>query len=113
MPTAKTVPTITWKIEWMQALTSGVPGYVINCGWRCTGVFADTQASVYSSCAFTPPADDPGSLTPYDQLTEAQVLGWVWSSGVDKDATEAAVDQQIKNQIAPPVIQPPLPWDKP
>jgi hypothetical protein len=38
------------------------------------------------------------------------VLGWVWSSGVNKDATEAAVAGQINNQINPPVIQPPLPW---
>jgi hypothetical protein len=112
MPTAKTVPTITWKIEWMQALTSGVPGYVINCGWRCTGVQDKYSASVYASCAFTPPADDPKSLTPYDQLTEAQVLGWVWGSGVDKAATEAAVQQQINAQSNPPVVQPPLPWAK-
>jgi hypothetical protein len=38
------------------------------------------------------------------------VLGWVWSSGVNKDATEAAVAGQIENQISPTEIQPPLPW---
>jgi hypothetical protein len=26
------------------------------------------------------------------------------------DATEAAVQQQINNQINPPVVTPPLPW---
>jgi hypothetical protein len=29
---------------------------------------------------------------------------------VDKAATEAAVEQQIQNQINPPVVSPPLPW---
>jgi hypothetical protein len=29
---------------------------------------------------------------------------------VDKAVTEAAVQQQINNQINPPVVTPPLPW---
>jgi hypothetical protein len=51
-----------------------------------------------------------GTFTPYDQLTQEQVLGWIWDNGVDKDATEAAVQQQLDNQINPPVVTPPLPW---
>jgi hypothetical protein len=50
------------------------------------------------------------SFTPYANLTQDQVLGWIWASGVDKDATEAAVEQQIQNQINPPIVTPPLPW---
>jgi hypothetical protein len=41
------------------------------------------------------------------------VLGWVWANGVDKDATEAAVEQQIANQKNPPIVSPPLPWVSP
>jgi len=37
-------------------------------------------------------------------------LGWCWSSGVDKDATEANVQTQIDNQINPPIVVLPLPW---
>jgi hypothetical protein len=51
-----------------------------------------------------------GTFTPYAQLTESQVLGWIWANGVDQTATEAAVAQQIQNQINPPVVTPPLPW---
>jgi hypothetical protein len=50
------------------------------------------------------------TFTPYADLTQEQVLGWVWDNGVDKDATEAAVQQQIDYQINPPVVTPPLPW---
>jgi hypothetical protein len=50
------------------------------------------------------------SFIPYEDLTEDDVLGWCWANGVDKDATEAAVEQQIQNQIDPPIVTPPLPW---
>jgi hypothetical protein len=56
------------------------------------------------------PSPDPESFIPYADLTQEQVLGWIWANGVDKDATEAAVLQQIENQKNPPVVAPPLPW---
>jgi len=108
--------TITWVIEWMQTTptTATPPETVLVAGWRCNG--AETANSVaytstvYGTCSFPMPT---GSFTPYDQLTEAQVLGWCWANGVDKVTTEAAVQVQIDNQINPPVIQPPLPWATP
>ena len=103
---------ITWTIDWMRTTptTATPPEYVISCGWRCTGTDGQYTGTVYSSCSFTQTAESDGSFTPYADLTQDQVLGWVWSSGVNKDATEAAVVGQINNQINPPVIQPPLPW---
>jgi hypothetical protein len=65
---------------------------------------------VYSTCAFTQEANADGTFTPYEDLTQDMVLGWIWEDGVDKDATEAAVQQQIDNQINPPVVSPQLPW---
>jgi hypothetical protein len=50
------------------------------------------------------------NFTPYNQLTQDQVLGWVWANGVDKAATEAAVEGQIQNQKNPPIVSPKLPW---
>jgi hypothetical protein len=50
------------------------------------------------------------SFTPYADLTLDQVLGWVWANGVDKTATEAAVEGQIEAQKNPPIVSPPLPW---
>jgi hypothetical protein len=50
------------------------------------------------------------SFVPYADLTQDQVLGWCWANGVDKAATEAAVAQNIENQINPPIVTPPLPW---
>ena len=109
--------TITWVIEWMQTTptTATPPETVITAGWRCNGAQVEGSGntaktyntSVYSTCSFPAPE---GTFTPYDQLTQAQVLGWCWANGVDKDATEAAVQEAIDSQINPTVIQPPLPW---
>lgn len=100
----------TWTVEWLQCKPQedGMANVVVTAGWRCTGVFADTTGTVYSTCSF--PMPEGGQFTPYADLTQDQVLGWCWANGVDKASAEAAVDQQIKDQIAPPIVQPPLPW---
>jgi hypothetical protein len=101
--------TILWIIE--RLLVRKVEGtltdVVITADWRCNGSQDQYSGTCYGSCSFAPPS---GSFTPYDQLTEAQVLGWCFSNGVNKTAIEANVTQQIENQINPPVIAPPLPW---
>ena len=108
--------TITWTIQWMQAYPQyeGQTDVVISAGWCCTGV-DDTDpmyiSNIYNTASFTLNPDVP--FTPYADLTQEQVLGWVWDSGVDQTATEAAVQQQIDNQINPPIVQPPLPWVTP
>jgi hypothetical protein len=81
---------------------------VFNVHWTCAGTDGTYSSSVYSTQAVTVDAEEP--FTPYDQLTQEQVLNWIWASGVDKLVTEAAVQQQIDNQINPPVVTPPLPW---
>jgi hypothetical protein len=84
---------------------------VFNVHWTCYGTQTtdgkDYAASVYSTCSVPAPTEN---FTPYEDLTQEQVLGWIWSNGVDKDATEAAVQSQIDGQINPTVVTPPLPW---
>jgi hypothetical protein len=103
--------TVTWLIEAMDCKpTEGsLTDVVITAHWRCNGMFADTYGTVYGTCGFSQPGEP---FTPYTDLTQEQVLGWCWASGVDKAATEANIDQQIKDQIAPPVVTPPLPWSQ-
>ena len=102
--------TPVWIIEWMQTTpTSANPSEaVLQVGWRCNGTEDNFSGSVYSTC--TLPAADPASFVPYADLTQDQVLGWIWANGVNQAATEAAVAQQIEMQKNPPTIQPPLPW---
>ena len=67
--------------------------------WRCSAVDGDYSASAYGTCGFTPDATSP-DFKPYDEVTEAEVLGWVWGS-VDKDAAEASLETQIEAQKNP------------
>lgn len=101
--------TITWTITALDCIPQDgqYTDVVITAHWICAGQDGDYLASIYNTCSFTQPA---GAFTPYDQLTQDQVLDWCWASGVDKAATEAAVQQLINNQINPPVITPALPW---
>jgi hypothetical protein len=101
--------TILWIIE--RLLVRKVEGtysdVVITADWRCNGSQDNYSGTCYGSASFAPPS---GSFTPYEDLTEQQVLDWCFSNGVDKTAIEANVTAQIENQINPPVIAPPLPW---
>ena len=101
--------TITWLIERLDCIPQTAEGadYVVTAYWRCNGVDGDYSGTSYGTCSF--PVVQ-GAFTPYADLTEAQVLGWVWANGVDKDATEAAVEGQIEAQKNPPIVAPPLPW---
>ena len=102
--------TITWSITALDCYpqAEGQQDVVFTCHWTCAGVQDTYNASVYSTCGVTYSAGTP--YTPYAQLTENQVLQWIWAGGVDKAATEAAVNLQIANLINPPVVQPALPW---
>jgi hypothetical protein len=103
---------ITWHISVLNCIPQTAEGadYVVTAHWQCNGVDGQYNGSVYSTCSF--PVVQ-GEFTPYNQLTKDQVLGWIWANGVDKAATEAAVEGQIQNQINPPIVSPPLPWVTP
>ena len=101
--------TINWIIERLlvKPTEGSLTDVVITADWRCNGTDGTYSGTCYGTCSFAPPAE---AFTPYPDLTEAQVLGWCWSNGVDKTAIEANVSAQIADQINPPVIAPPLPW---
>ena len=104
--------TILWLIERLlvKPTEGSLTDVVINADWRCNGSQESFSGTCYGSCSFAAPT---GSFTPYDQLTEAQVLDWCYANGVDKSAIEANVSLQIQNQINPPVVALPLPWVPP
>ena len=102
----------TWTVTQMDCYPqeAGNADVVFTVHWTCAGTDGTYNASIYSTCSVPTPS---GTFTPYDQLTQSQVLGWIYANGVDQTATEAAVGQQIANQINPPVVTPPLPWVTP
>ena len=114
------MPTISWIIERLlvKPTEGSYTDVVITADWRCNGTettgSGDTEqtysGTCYGSCSFAPPT---GSFTPYNELTEQQVLDWCYQNGVDQTAIEANVTAQIEAQINPPVVVLPLPWVPP
>lgn len=105
---------ITWDVQWMECYPTyqSQTDVVFQVGWVCYGSqmingvrYASQQIGV---CPVTYTSGSP--YTPYNQLTENQVLGWVWSSGVNKTATEASIQASIDVQVNPSVVTLPLPW---
>jgi hypothetical protein len=101
--------TLSWIIERLlcKPTEGSLTDVVITADWRCNGSQDQYSGTCYGSCSFAPPSEN---FTPYEDLTQEQVLGWCFASGVNQTAIEANVTQQINDQINPPIIAPPLPW---
>lgn len=82
-------------------------GGVIVAHWRVSAEDGDYTASAYGTAGFTPDPTAP-DFVPYADLTEADVLGWVWNS-VDKDEMEANLAQHIAGQ-KDPETETGVPW---
>ena len=84
-----------------------VDGFVTVVHWSVTKTSGEFTASQYGTESFT----EEGSFKPFDQLTEAEVKGWLtdrWGTeGVA--AKEAALDAQLANLENPPIVSG-LPW---
>lgn len=109
--------TFTWTIANMQSVPQldGQTDVVVQATWVCTGV-EDANGKTYTnsangSGAFTAPQQGQ-PFTPYDQLTQEQVLGWVWQT-ISQEKIESGVQGQLNNQINPPTVELPLPWAEP
>jgi hypothetical protein len=101
--------TFTTTITAMYTLQQPDPNYVVNALWKITGVDGQYIASIDSSTRFNS-ADQEGAVIPYDQLTEAIVIGWI--SAQDISNAQDCVQGQINSMITPPVspANTPLPW---
>jgi len=85
---------VVFTVHWRRQATDG------------TGHTGDIYGS--QSIEFNP-AD---TFTPYAQLTQAEVEGWLEAAmGADRiTEMDSVLDNQIADQINPPIIRPKLPW---
>jgi hypothetical protein len=104
--------TYTWTVEQMNCAVSedGHSDVVNVVHWILTGSDENNNAgSVYGSVGVTYNPDD--SFIDYNNLTEADVLAWVWDSSENfKTDQEAIVAAQIENEANPTEVTLPLPW---
>ena len=103
----------TWTIGQLEYNNDSNQGVVIA-HWRCTGaetVGEDTYtASSYSTQSFTPDPEADGYIA-YADLTEADVLGWIWNQSEDwKTNVETSIANNIESQKTPATLSG-RPWE--
>ena len=104
--------TFNWNISTLYTVQQPDPNYVVTAFWFVDGIDGDYSARVCSQSLFESQQSTP--FIPYNELTEAIVIGWVQASmGAEGVAeVEASVQKQIdllKNPPEAPQSQP-LPW---
>jgi len=98
---------VTWSISTLEHNTGD--GGVTVAHWRVSATDGDYSAGAYGTAGFTPDPEAPGFI-PYDDLTEADVLAWLFAQeGFDKDEKEANLAKQIEDKKAPKTKSG-LPW---
>ena len=104
--------TYTWVISQLDCYPQEdtYTDVVFTVHWRRQATDGTHHADVYGSQSVTLDPDAP--FTPYADLTQADVEGWLEDAmGAERVAEmDTALDTQIENQINPPVIRPNLPW---
>ena len=90
--------TFSTTINAMYTLDTPEPGFVVNLLWTVTGVDGQYTASIDGNSQFTV---QEGTFTPYPQLTESQVIGWIPPEQIA--SAQACVQGQLDSMITPPV----------
>jgi hypothetical protein len=91
-----------WNVVQMDRLTSD--GFVTTVHYTVSAVDGEFTAFTYGTVGYT----EEGAFTPYSQLTEAVVVGWVKDS-LGEATVEEALAAQIEAQKNP-VSESGLPW---
>ena len=92
----------TWSVVQTDYNTSDK--FITTVHYNVSAVDGEFTASTYGTVGYT----EEGAFTPYSQLTEAVVVGWVQAS-LGKDTVETALAAQIDAQRNP-VQESGLPW---
>jgi len=104
--------TYTWVIEQLDCYPQkdGHTDVVFTVHWRLNGTDGTNTATVYGTVGLTYEPGQP--YTPYEDLTQAQVVGWV-QAALGPEQVQALTDN-VAAQLAaianPPVVTPPLLW---
>ncbi len=102
--------TFTWTVLSVDVSTEVLAGHddiVTVVYWQCAGEQDGYTASLSRNSKIP---YDPATYVPYPDLTEPQMLAWVFAADGVQANTEVEIQQMLNAQITPPVVQPPLPW---
>ena len=105
--------TYTMKIDSLDCVSAldGLTNVVSRAIWTMTGIDGDLTAAT-SACTELPAPTPEQPFISFDDLTEATVIGWVEVCADETylESRREVIVGLIADQIAPPIITPPLPW---
>jgi len=105
--------TITWKVDSVEAKVSEneFSNVISTIHWRVNGTRDKYISTRYGSITVPSPTDKE-NFKPFENLTEAEVLGWVKDMLGEQEVEniEASLNAELDNLINPSVISPMLPW---
>jgi hypothetical protein len=98
-----------WQILSMPSYSQidGETDVVFQVNWQCVAKDGIYGATSNGSVPVAYTAGTP--FTPYADLTQEQVWGWI-NPSIDRTEVEANLQAMIDAQKNPPVVTPPLPW---
>ena len=102
-----------WNVTQLYTETiEGNTDYVVIANYITTGIDGEYTASLSGTAQFS--TADVTVFIPYEDLTEAIVIGWIKESLGENGiiSVEACIQGQIDSQINPPQVpvNTPLPW---
>jgi hypothetical protein len=102
--------TFNWSITKTQVIPTqdGKTNIITKAEWFVNAVDKDKNAASFASgtCNFS--LGD--TFTPFEELTEQQVLNWCFAFENFKENIETQVAEQIARQLIQKEIEPTLPW---
>ena len=104
--------TYNWTITAIRCIPAidGKTDVISKIDWLCNGTDGVYNATEVGTVRV--PYDPSAPFTAYDKLVRAEVLQWVWSSGVSVLDVQAELDKQLSLLSQPKLVSNPLPWYK-
>ena len=92
-----------WVINAVDCYTTkdGLEKVAYNVHWSYFATEGENNASMIGVQSVGEPS--PDNFTPFDQLTEDQVVSWITAS-MDVEQMQANLDKQIEDLVAPKVV---------
>lgn len=106
--------TFSWIVTAMSTVPNGTESdYVVSACYDVIAVDGEYTSKISDAAFFTVKSDQPDFI-PYDQLTNDIVVSWIQTQLTPEGVAsyESTLQDQINNQINPPVypVPTPLPW---
>ena len=113
----------TWKIKSLKKQddpSTELNDIIVQTHWECTGTDEAGNSGTFNGATpFEPDQVDVANFTTYENLTEAQVLGWIQNVVNNNPGYKTHIDEQIQKQIdaiVKPMVEvtsEALPWAEP